>query len=511
MSSTSQSTGQSPGQPTAEGQREGDLAVDRPAVATEREVALGDVVARSPWGRFQRVFGLEAADVGVASEQELLRRLADAEGLMSQLMAAQGRDLRELRERRLTAQREENPPGHDPGSCTRGCCDEDGWVALEVAQALVVTERQVGHRLDTALRLERFTSLGAAVQQGRVQSWTATKLAELLDELGGLVSAQRLEHVERVVVAWLLDRPRTVGQVTARMRRWITAARAQSDDGLQERGARDRRVWVEPAGRDGLATLVARLPEADALAVRAVLAALAQDPTAAIDTRTREQRQADLMTSLITGFPAAHGQQEDCDLLVRGAGSLVVRMDVTVPADSLRGGSAPAEVPGYGPIPAATARTMAGSVTECRGLVYHPETGHLLGLSDLLPAGRRSTGTGAGTRMRWLEGLPAGSGYAHPPVMERLVQRRDVTCRAPGCTRRAAACDCDHVVPYPRGQTSAENTCCLCRRHHRLKTHAPGWAATVDDDGGLTWTTPTGTTLTTDPHDYRPDPDPPPF
>ncbi|MGB9373428.1 MAG: hypothetical protein WCA82_04630, partial [Jiangellales bacterium] len=87
----------------------------------------------------------------------------------------------------------------------------------------------------------------------------------------------------------------------------------------------------------------------------------------------------------------------------------------------------------------------------------------------------------------------------------------------------ATACDCDHVVPYPHGPTTAHNTCCLCRRHHRLKTHAPHWHTTLDPDGRLIWTTPTGHTLTTDPHDHRPDdggapdsprepePDPPPF
>lgn len=98
--------------------------------------------------------------------------------------------------------------------------------------------------------------------------------------------------------------------------------------------------------------------------------------------------------------------------------------------------------------------------------------------------------------------------------MERLVKARDTVCRAPGCTRAASSCDCDHVVPYPHGQTSADNTCCLCRRHHRLKTHAPDWHTELDPNGRLTWTTPTGTTLTTDPHDHRPDVaerDPPPF
>ena len=36
--------------------------------------------------------------------------------------------------------------------------------------------------------------------------------------------------------------------------------------------------------------------------------------------------------------------------------------------------------------------------------------------------------------------------------------------------------------------------CCLCRRHHRLKTHAPGWRFHLDVDGALRVTTPSGVT-----------------
>lgn len=459
--------------------------------ATQVEAAVEQVVARSPWGRFRSVFARD--DHAHASEEELVQRLADAEGLVSQLMAQQADDLMALRELRLATQRQTAPDGHEPDACTRGCCDPDGWMGLEVAQALAVTERQVGARIDTAERLARFGQLRDAVEHGRVQSWTAIKLAEHLAELATLVSADRLEQVESATIAWLTDRPRTVGQVNARMRRLIAAAGDEAGLDQPRRNARDRRAWVNPAGSDGLATVVARLPEADALAVKAVLAALAADPVAEDDARTREQRRADLITAMITGVPAAYGCADDVDLLVRSLGSLAVQVTVTVPADALTGDTTPAEVPGYGPVSATTARDLAAAATSCQALIYHPDTGHLLGLSD------------SGQRMRWLEGLPSSTSYSHPPVMERLVHARDRTCRAPGCTRVAHACDCDHVVPWPRGQTTADNTCCLCRRHHRLKTHAPGWNVALDDTGRLVWTTPTGRTLTTEPHDYSRD------
>src|SRR4051794_2939232 len=107
--------------------------------------------------------------------------------------------------------------------------------------------------------------------------------------------------------------------------------------------------------------------------------------------------------------------------------------------------------------------------------------------------------------------------YRPPPAQHRFVNTRDRTCRHPGCPNRAEWADHDHVVPHARGgPTSCTNLCCLCRRHHRLKTHARGWAFRMDPDGTLHVTTPSGVTRTTRPPGYDPPPpdpadDPPPF
>ena len=43
----------------------------------------------------------------------------------------------------------------------------------------------------------------------------------------------------------------------------------------------------------------------------------------------------------------------------------------------------------------------------------------------------------------------------------------------------------------------------LCRRHHSFKHHA-GWSIHLNPDNAtLTWTSPTGRTYTTHPHDKR--------
>jgi len=122
-----------------------------------------------------------------------------------------------------------------------------------------------------------------------------------------------------------------------------------------------------------------------------------------------------------------------------------------------------------------------------------------------------------------LDRPPEVDRYQPTPAQRRFVTTRDRTCRHPGCANRAGWADLDHVIPHAcGGPTACENLCCLCRRHHRLKTHACSWRFTMSDDGLLTVTTPSGITRTTRPPGqidhaiavataYDPADDPPPF
>jgi hypothetical protein len=83
-----------------------------------------------------------------------------------------------------------------------------------------------------------------------------------------------------------------------------------------------------------------------------------------------------------------------------------------------------------------------------------------------------------------------------PAWMRELVILRDRTCAFAGCDKPARDCDIDHIEAYvemddggPPGQTRPDNLACLCRRHHRAKTHF-GWTYVRNQDGTYTWTSP---------------------
>ena len=82
--------------------------------------------------------------------------------------------------------------------------------------------------------------------------------------------------------------------------------------------------------------------------------------------------------------------------------------------------------------------------------------------------------------------------YEIPDRLREQVALRDQRCVFPWCTRPARACDCDHAVAHDRGgSTCSCNVAPLCRRHHRLKTHA-AWSYTPLEPGTYVWISPHG-------------------
>ena len=90
--------------------------------------------------------------------------------------------------------------------------------------------------------------------------------------------------------------------------------------------------------------------------------------------------------------------------------------------------------------------------------------------------------------------------YRPTPAQPRFLTTRGRTCRHPGCRNKAGWADLDHVLAHADGgEIDCANLGCLCRRHHRLKTHAPGWRFELRSDGTLAVTTPSGVTRVTRP------------
>lgn len=91
-------------------------------------------------------------------------------------------------------------------------------------------------------------------------------------------------------------------------------------------------------------------------------------------------------------------------------------------------------------------------------------------------------------------------------VPERLKARADLlnpSCVFPWCHFPSRRCDHDHVVPHgQRGSTCDCNLAPLCRRHHRLKTHA-GWRYTTLDTGTYLWSDAYGQQFLRDPRGTR--------
>jgi Domain of unknown function (DUF222) len=92
--------------------------------------------------------------------------------------------------------------------------------------------------------------------------------------------------------------------------------------------------------------------------------------------------------------------------------------------------------------------------------------------------------------------------YRPSRKLQHLIKARNATCTAPGCGRRAAACDLDHTHPHHQGGRTCEcNLAPLCRHHHRCK-QAEGWWLEQPEPGVLAWHTPAGRTYTTTPTQY---------
>ncbi|HEY0696869.1 MAG TPA: HNH endonuclease, partial [Micromonospora sp.] len=184
-----------------------------------------------------------------------------------------------------------------------------------------------------------------------------------------------------------------------------------------------------------------------------------------------------------TGAAAAAGSEQGRPIQPVTPGKPLIQI-VIAHSTLIGADDQPAELAGFGPIPASLARETAADGVW-RRLVTDPLSGTL---------------------------LDYGRTTYHPPAgLADHVRARDLYCRAPACRRKAADAELDHITAWSDGGTTSEhNLAAYCTHGHRIKTYAPGWKVHAHPDGSLTWTTPTGHQHTTRPHDYGPEPPGPP-
>ena len=326
-----------------------------------------------------------------------------------------------------------------------------------VSLALMVPTRTAQHQLKAASTLaKRLPGTLNLLQGGRISARHADAMAEASWRLADDV----LPALESKVLGRAAEQ--TVSQFKQSLRRALIALDPSTAAQREQRALADRRVGYQPV-EDGMAELVVLLPAPPAQSIFTRLTAAAR-LLPADDPRSLDQKRADLLVdAVLSGLPL--------DALP-GRPSHRPSIQVVVSADTLLGlDDQPAELVGYGPITAQTARRLAADDSGTwRRLLTDPDTGALLDISQ--------------------------HRYRASPRLKDYVAARDGVCAFPTCNQPGYRCDYDHIQPYAEGgETCRSNAALACRRHNNCK-NGTGWQYLRNPDGTCTWTTDTG-------HRYR--------
>jgi hypothetical protein len=375
-------------------------------------------------------------------------------------------------------------PVADSASTARHPARGSEFAADEVGAALATSRVAAGHRLVLAVDLvERLPATLTALRAGRIDLQRARVIAEetavLVDARDPASSAARLARVEERVPgrAWT----QTPARLRASRRRAVMAADPSAADARHNAAKAARKMVVYPLP-DGIAELrwtdtVDRVLGLSAALDGLARAARAQQGRAEFSgsektgpARTMDQVRADVLAELGARLladprlPSTQGARPHIAVVMPLGTALGLAPAITTEGGA-DGSPEPAELDGYGPIPAALARALAADGTWTRWLT-DPVSGALLDLG----------------RAR----------YRPTAAIREVVLARDRTCQGgDGCRVSARRCDIDHTVDWTHGGvTAAASAAALCRHTHRAK-HEGGWSVARDGDE-LRWTTPTG-------------------
>jgi hypothetical protein len=490
----------------------------------------------------------EMMPVAARTDAEIARELQRIQQMEARLAAYSMELIAELAARRPdTMDREIGTPGGASPDWVAGPGREPAdavseFFSDELAMVLNCSRSAATKLADSAMMLtDRLPATWAALADGQLDWPRARALAAELLEPARDLEPQVIAEVEAAVLPRASSLSITRLQAAARselLRRDAAAA-----DRRRRQAERAADVVVRPA-RDGMAHLTAFLPQPLATAVRETIDDYARMAKKDGDPRPIGQLRVGVLSDLVlrpwdTSRPAVTAHLAVVapigTVATASAGHDACAVGHLVPAGatdshSACGGGEPAEVNGE-PITAAQLRDLLEQLDAlCPGGLQAPAGGTLdIALTDPATGALRATVTRSELERLVRRGCiehPAGDcacpvldrpppvdRYRPTPAQRRFLTARDRTCRHPGCRNDAGWADLDHVVAHGEGgETACENLCCRCRRHHRLKTHAPGWRFEMDSDGVLTVTTPSGVTRVTRPPGLRePDDEPPPF
>ena len=357
--------------------------------------------------------------------------------------------------------------GKKPGEITS---EIDQAEREEVATALRISPTSAQNRIDVARTLvNHLPQTCAALAQGEISPIHATVIArETAPAIRDGVPEQLLAMIETAAIAHAEFH--TPGQVAKKVRSQIAQINPQEFEEMAQIARTTRKVSCYEE-RNGMATVVAILPAEDAqIVMKAIESFIAEQENSERaartaqsagynEERTMDMKRADALTRIA-----------ELSLVKSNSATAAHRrpftVNITIDLPTLLGMQEnPAQLAGYGPIPAQIARELAMD-GRWKRFVTDPVTG------SLLDFGRET--------------------YEPPQALVDFVIARDRICRFPGCRSSAARADIDHSKPWEEGgKTSPDNLGLLCRRHHRMKTHG-GWNLLSHPDGSCDWTSPQG-------------------
>ena len=459
---------------------------------------------------------LAAGTRGVAddlSASELLasikasRELEHAEAARQLVLAAAWADL--------------HPPEsiHDAAAFTVPGCEHEEPIAGEgaplVAEFCVAelgtvlglsptaAKKLIGHALELRHRLPR---LWEQVHAGRVPAWRARAVAEatihsspaLTREAAAFVDSQVAAVAGRVGSAQL---DRLVAETIKRYDLATADPTADPEDGYLAVDPRHVTVDTDDVHYAGTMRIEAEVDIADALDLDRAVAHHAATQAALGSTESLNARRAKALGELARTQTALDIAFQD------GSGE-----DDGFEARSARTSTTEDGEPKLPParevvIHAHFDATLSGDTTVF-GPTGRMENGQRLVLLDQIQSWCADSRTKVTVKpVIDLNAQLTAQGYEIPARIREQVQLRDRTCVFPSCTRPARGCDVDHVIEYDHdaeaegrpqpGPTQTDNLACLCRFHHRLKTHS-AWRYETTAPGVFEWTSPHG-------HRYRRD------